>query len=359
MWPSCSVCAAGGMGSLLALRSAQPHMSPVRARNDTPPAAGTARGTRRLAAPSSSWLTSSVGCGAGASSPKLLFSVRAIMMDGDLSSGDGCGRAFVWFRSDLRLGDNAVVEAVTRSRPTSVVPIYIFDPRDYGQSVWGSQVGAYRARFLVDSVKDLRRGLRAIGSDLLVGVGSPEHLLPLLIAAAANSTSVDSTCMDSTLFWAESTTKHALERDAEIAARIGSRARLRAVWSGTLFDPDLLFPLDRSALPHSLREFRRVADAHADSIPRPLPQPTRGMFPPATGFTYDDLALPEGASLGWDLLPTPEMLGLRAYSMHEFLDGQHLDRYSFLSPFFPLCRTRFCLYISLSPTFFTVMLFAR
>ena len=282
-------------------------------------------------------------------------------MDGDLS-GDGCGRAFVWFRSDLRLGDNAVVEAVTRSRPTSVVPIYIFDPRDYGQSVWGSQVGAYRARFLVDSVKDLRRGLRAIGSDLLVGVGSPEHLLPLLIAAAANSTSVDSTCMDSTstLFWAESTTKHALDRDAEIAARIGSRARLRAVWSGTLFDPDLLFPLDRSALPHSLREFRRVADAHADSIPRPLPQPTRGMFPPATGLTYDDLALPEGASLGWDLLPTPEMLGLRAYSMHEFLDGQHLDRYFFSLPILPsMSHPILPIYIYISPTCFTGMRFAR
>ena len=58
---------------------------------------------------------------------------------------------------------------------------------------WISLSSAHRAKFILESVIDLRRQLRSLGSDLMVGVGKPEEILPLLAAAlnARRSQSTD------------------------------------------------------------------------------------------------------------------------------------------------------------------------
>lgn len=60
----------------------------------------------------------------------------------------------------------------------SVLPVYCFDPRDYGKSSSGfDKTGPYRASFLIESVSDLRKNLQAKGSDLVVRIGQPETVL--------------------------------------------------------------------------------------------------------------------------------------------------------------------------------------
>ena len=88
-------------------------------------------------------------------------------------------RFIVWFRNDLRLDDNPLLTAAsTHAGPKEVVPVYIFDPRSFN----GERMGPHPSRFLLDSVAALRHALRGIGSDLLVGIGEPEKLLPLLVS---------------------------------------------------------------------------------------------------------------------------------------------------------------------------------
>lgn len=66
-------------------------------------------------------------------------------------------------------------------RDKEVICVYIFDPRYYGETQWNSpKTGAFRAKFLIEAVENLRSQLRALGSDLLVGIGRPEELLPLV-----------------------------------------------------------------------------------------------------------------------------------------------------------------------------------
>jgi deoxyribodipyrimidine photolyase len=66
----------------------------------------------------------------------------------------------------------------------SVLPVYCFDPRDYGKSSSGfDKTGPYRANFLIESVSDLRKNLQARGSDLVVRVGRPETVLVELAKA--------------------------------------------------------------------------------------------------------------------------------------------------------------------------------
>uniref|UniRef100_A0A0C9RMT8 TSA: Wollemia nobilis Ref_Wollemi_Transcript_10191_2140 transcribed RNA sequence n=1 Tax=Wollemia nobilis TaxID=56998 RepID=A0A0C9RMT8_9CONI len=110
--------------------------------------------------------------------PDYLRLRRGCRYAGDPASGGALRRAaVVWFRNDLRVRDN---EALTRANEesVSVLPVYCFDPRDYGKSSSGfDKTGPYRATFLLECVAALREGLRERGSDLVVRVGKPEEVL--------------------------------------------------------------------------------------------------------------------------------------------------------------------------------------
>ncbi|MCB0629404.1 MAG: DASH family cryptochrome [Saprospiraceae bacterium] len=87
-------------------------------------------------------------------------------------------RAIVWFRQDLRLHDNeALLDALTCAE--EVVPVFVFDERVFhGETRFGfPKTGKFRARFIIESVHDLRASLRALGSELIVRVGKPEEIL--------------------------------------------------------------------------------------------------------------------------------------------------------------------------------------
>ncbi|MFZ2897467.1 MAG: DASH family cryptochrome [Saprospiraceae bacterium] len=88
-------------------------------------------------------------------------------------------RAIVWFRNDLRLHDNeALAEALKNAE--EVIPVFVFDERIFkGHTRWFGfpKTGKYRARFILESVRDLREQLRAMGSELYIRVGKPEEEL--------------------------------------------------------------------------------------------------------------------------------------------------------------------------------------
>ena len=44
-----------------------------------------------------------------------------------------------------------------------IVPVYCFDPRHYGTTPWGvKKTGDYRAKFLLESVNDLKQNLQQV-----------------------------------------------------------------------------------------------------------------------------------------------------------------------------------------------------
>lgn len=84
----------------------------------------------------------------------------------------------VWFRNDLRVHDNEILlEALKRA--DSIIPVYCFDPRYFGETSYGTQkTGVFRAKFLLESVAGLRQSLQALGGDLMIRIGLPEEVLP-------------------------------------------------------------------------------------------------------------------------------------------------------------------------------------
>lgn len=91
-------------------------------------------------------------------------------------------KILVWFRNDLRLHDNEMlVEAIAKS--DEILPVFCFDPRQFEHTRYHTiKTGAIRARFLIESVSDLRNSFKNLGGDILILNGKPEELLPELVS---------------------------------------------------------------------------------------------------------------------------------------------------------------------------------
>jgi deoxyribodipyrimidine photo-lyase len=86
----------------------------------------------------------------------------------------------VWFRNDLRIHDNEILFEAAR-KADKVLPVYCFDPFYFKKNASGNpKTGNLRARFLVESVANLRKNLRGIGGELIIRIGNPAEILPQL-----------------------------------------------------------------------------------------------------------------------------------------------------------------------------------
>ena len=89
---------------------------------------------------------------------------------------------YYWFRlGDLRLHDNPALDRAAdlcTKTESNLVPVFCFDPRIFGneaRSDFGSlKCGPRRAKFVIESVADLRKSFEKKGGKLLVSTKKPE-----------------------------------------------------------------------------------------------------------------------------------------------------------------------------------------
>lgn len=86
--------------------------------------------------------------------------------------------ALIWFKTDLRLTDNeTLVKAIAQN--DQVIPVYCLDEDHFTTTSFGfKKTGSFRAQFLLESLVDLDKNLRKLGSGLLLVNGKPEVELP-------------------------------------------------------------------------------------------------------------------------------------------------------------------------------------
>lgn len=82
-------------------------------------------------------------------------------------------RSIYWFRNDLRIEDNeGLIRAGIESK--EVIPVYILDKNCLeGQQFGLERMSAFRLKFLLESLSDLKSQLQSIGADLHVRIGDP------------------------------------------------------------------------------------------------------------------------------------------------------------------------------------------
>jgi DASH family cryptochrome len=229
------------------------------------------------------------------------------------SFGENAGPAakgskiIVWFRNDLRLHDNPALYRAAEEG-SLILPVYCFDPRQFGKTSFGfEKTGRYRAQFLIDSVEDLRKSLRAKGSDLVVRLGRPEEVLPELCRQTG--------CKR--VFCHREVTYEDLmvEEDVEEALEnIGVEMTL--LWSNTLYQAEDL-PFEIEKMPDIYTKFRESVEA-GGKIREPL-ELSEG-FPPRPRCEPGEI--PTLTDLGLDASPERVPGESNPRSIHGFRGGE-------------------------------------
>ncbi len=86
----------------------------------------------------------------------------------------------VWFRNDLRVIDNLVLETAV-SNHDHIIAVFCFDPRHYELSSFGfKKTEKYRAQFLIETVSNLKQNLQQLHIELFIFYDFPEIIIPKL-----------------------------------------------------------------------------------------------------------------------------------------------------------------------------------
>ena len=171
-------------------------------------------------------------------------------------------KILVWFRNDLRLHDHEPLQDALKAG-TQVVPVYVFDPRQFGETSFGfPKTGKFRARFLLESVADLRQSLQRLGSDLIIRWGKPEDELPKLVVQTQSQT----------VYWHEEVTAEETAVANAVASKLEAMGvALQTYWGTTLYRPDDL-PFSKQKLPAVFTQFRKKVEQYStvyDASPAP------------------------------------------------------------------------------------------
>ncbi|MFK7925617.1 MAG: DASH family cryptochrome [Bacteroidia bacterium] len=193
-------------------------------------------------------------------------------------------RGILWFRNDLRLHDNeALHQALEHTQ--EVIPVYCIDPRHFEQTNLGfSKTGSYRAKFLIESLIDLRKRLRSKGSDLLIVEGKPEEVL-IEIAHQYNAGGV---------FAHQEVTDEELQVETALEKRLFAEGiGLEMFWGATLYHlSDLPMPI--RSLPEVFTNFRKEVEKFApvrECLATPEVIPSPHLTGSAALPSFDSLAL--------------------------------------------------------------------
>ena len=190
-------------------------------------------------------------------------------------------RVALWFKNDLRLSDHAALQQALQSG-SEIIPMYCLDPAQFLPGNLGlRRTGAFRAAFLLESLRALEADLRNLGSGLVLCLENAETALPKLVK--------EWNC--SAVFTQEeigTDERNLLERMKEKLAE--QDCEIRTSPPEFLLQPDKL-PWRLNQIPDVFTAWRKVVegiDLPEDFIPRPesVPSPVlpETVFPNLSEF---------------------------------------------------------------------------
>lgn len=224
-------------------------------------------------------------------------------------------RLLLWFRNDLRIHDNALLDLAAKANGFEILPVYCLDPRHFGTTEFGSPKTAhFRAKFLYESVEDLKRSLRRLGSDLLVVHGRPEDILPRMLTPGSRSV----------VSYQSEVTSEEMQVERAVQRAVQESAGMQPHWGATLYHlEDLPLRTDLKDLPDGFTPFKDKVEKKS-RVRAPLPSPASLPPPPAVdGFDFNQF--PSYTSLGVPELPPPPEYGVMPFQGGETVGLQRMQ----------------------------------
>lgn len=161
-------------------------------------------------------------------------------------------RAIVWYRNDLRVKDH---EGLSIAAKGTVLPVYVLDRALISANQFGIPRYSYwKIHFLLESLRDLRKQLQALGSDLVFRLGNPvEEIVKLQEQAKANKvyTSQEVGTEEESLF------------DQAESALAAKGCLLESYWHSTLYHIEDI-PWSMARLPQVFTQFRKAVEKECE-----------------------------------------------------------------------------------------------
>jgi deoxyribodipyrimidine photo-lyase len=182
------------------------------------------------------------------------------------------GVAMVWFTTDLRLRDNALLHEALQKHE-SIVPVYCFDWETMKEEQFGfKRMGPRRLQFLLECLADLQLSLLGFNAHLQVIMGKAEEVIPR-IAQELNVSEV---------FAKKEVGTFELSAQSAVAKSLNAIGVEWTVTStSTLFHPHDL-PFSVRDIPDVFTDFRKRAERDAEvrkEFPIPVTIPTPHLTP--------------------------------------------------------------------------------
>ena len=169
--------------------------------------------------------------------------------------------AIHWFRKGLRLHDNPALLHASEEGVDTLIPLYVFDPEELTpQKRCGNRMG-----HLLETLSNLNENLKKKGSRLVVALGKPSEVVPLLI----KDLGVD------LLTYEFDDEPNGKKRDKEIAALLNAgeeTVEIKSFCSHTLYDLSYLLRLSGGKPPLTMPVFLSLL-SNAGSPPLPVDAP--------------------------------------------------------------------------------------
>ena len=160
--------------------------------------------------------------------------------------------SLVWFRNDLRTIDNTVLSEATKSGKR-VVGLYCFDPKYFKDNKYGFKTTEkFRAKFLLETIIDLKDQLEKLNIDLLVYQDAPEDIISEIV----------STYNVSDIYLQNDWTKDEMATETAVQSLIPD-VKFHKYYNQLLYHPDdINFEIDN--LPQVFTVFRKKLEKYVD-----------------------------------------------------------------------------------------------
>ena len=191
--------------------------------------------------------------------------------------------AIIWFRNDLRLFDNEPLRSAV-DWADEVICVFIWPERWMGKSSFGvEKMGAPRAKFMIESLRQLNDELKVRGNFLLFFRGNPAEQLKKMI---------DEIDGDVQVYASKEVTAEETAEEERLIKSLG-REKVHLFWQATLVHPaDLPFSVEQ--LPAVFTSFRKKVEKYSQ-IRRCFPEPE--VIPKSDVFS--ESKIPDTEDLGY------------------------------------------------------------
>jgi deoxyribodipyrimidine photo-lyase len=192
-----------------------------------------------------------------------------------------------WFRhGDLRLHDNQAL-AHSLQQADICIPIFCFDPKLFGDASRtphaNLKVGSKRAKFLLESVADLRESLQVRGSGICVTHEDPATFFGRLVEGLKDANIDIQVSVQEEVLREEKDTVKAVQ--AAIQAH-SSQVKVDQIWGSTMYElEDLPFDDQLQMMPDVFTPFRNKVEKNC-KIGIPLPPPEKIPLPSSESTAY-------------------------------------------------------------------------